>query len=80
MQRQYNVGLCSSNPGTISFAVDNNRYPRILQPRGPEKAWPGDTEIVRNRRQENDNNRFRKPLPPPRYSSAYTSNVSHLVV
>lgn len=84
MQRQYNVGIgggiCASSPGTISFAVDNSRYPRIVQSRGPEKAWPGDAEAIRNRRTDNDNNRLFRPLPPPRYTSAYTSNVSHLVV
>lgn len=78
MQRQYNVGL-NSNPGTISLAVDKHRYPRI-GPRGPERAWPGETDILRNRRADNDNNKgFRKP-PPPRYTSAYTTDVSHLVV
>lgn len=86
MQRQYNVGLGSSNPGTgtISLAVDNHRYARIgQQPRGPERAWPGETDMLRHRqmnRLENDNNKcFRKP-PPPRYTSAYTTDVSHLVV
>lgn len=85
MQRQYNVGmnvgLGTSNPGTISLAVDNHRYPRIVQPRGPERAWPGETDaIIRNRRLENDSNKgFRKP-PPPRYTSAYTTDVSHLIV
>lgn len=82
MQRQYNVGMGTSNPGTISLAVDNNRYtPRIGQPRGPERAWPGETDpVLRNRRLENDNsNKFRK-LPPPRYTSAYTTDVSHLIV
>lgn len=80
MQRQYNVGL-NSNPGTISLAVDKHRYPRI-GPRGPERAWPGETDILRNRRgPENDQSSkgFRKP-PPPRYTSAYTTDVSHLVV
>jgi len=75
MQRQYNVGLgLNSNPGTISLAVDKNRYPR-LGPRVPERAWPGDTDVIRNRRLEEKG--FK---PPPRYSPAYTSNVSHLVV
>lgn len=101
MQRQYNVGLNSNQPGTISLAVDRNRYPR-LGPRGPERAWPGgDTELCRNRRQlldgspsrgifgnRNQNKLQLQPggsashlqLPPPRYSPAYTSDVSHLVV
>lgn len=91
MQRQYNVGmnvggLGTSNPGTISLSisttVDNHRYPRIVQPRGPERAWPGETDaVLRNRRLENDNSNkgFRKP-PPPRYTSAYTTDVSHLIV
>lgn len=81
MQRQYNVGLGTSNPGTISFAVDNNRYPRITtQARCPEKAWPGEIEVLRNRRLENENNKCFRKQPPPRYTSAYTSDVSHLVV
>lgn len=106
MQRQYNVGLNSNQPGTISLAVDRNRYPRV-GPRGPERAWPGgDTELCRNRRQLLDGspsrgifgnrNPNKQPpsgiqpsttgaashlqLPPPRYSPAYTSDVSHLVV
>lgn len=81
LQRQYNVGLGTSNPGTISLAVDNHRYPRIAQTRGPERAWPGETDpVIRNRRLENDSNKcFRKP-PPPRYTSGYTTDVSHLIV
>lgn len=75
MQRQYNVGLNSSNPGTISLAVEKNRLPK-LGPRGPERAWPGDSDILRNRSRLDDKG-FK---PPPRYSPAYTSNVSHLVV
>ena len=70
MQRQYNVGL--NPPGTISLSVDKHRYPK-LGPRGPERAWPGETDILRNRRID-----FKKP--PPRYSSAFTTDVSHLVV
>lgn len=72
MQRQYNVGLNANPPGTISLTVDKNRYPK-LGPRGPERAWPGETDILRNRRID-----FKKP--PPRYSSAFTTDVSHLVV
>lgn len=75
MQRQYNIGL-NSTPGTISFAVDKHRYPR-LGPRGPERAWPGDTDIIRNRKIEDKN--FTKK-PPPRYSPAFTTDVSHLIV
>lgn len=86
MQRQYNVGL-NANPGTISLAVDKTRYPR-LGARGPERAWPGDSDIVRNRRAYEDSSKnafgwkqsISNLLPPPRYSPAYTSNVSHLVV
>lgn len=82
MQRQYNVGLNTSNPGTISFAVDNHRYPRIAQQRGPERAWPGETDaVLRNRRLENDSNKFRKPPPPGwNYTAGYTTDVSHLIV
>lgn len=77
MQRQYNVGL-NAMPGTISFAVDKNRYPR-LGPRGPERAWPGETDIVRNRKL-NDDNRTTLKKPPPKYPPAYTTDVSHLIV
>lgn len=80
MQRQYNVGLgisSNTNAGTISLAVDKNRLPRLGLPRGPERAWPGDSDILRNRRLLDDKSGFK---PPPRYSPAYTSNVSHLVV
>lgn len=84
MQRQYNVGLGTSNPGTISLAVDNNRYiPRIGQARHvPERhGWLGETDpVVRNRRHENDNSNKLRKLPPPRYTSAYTTDVSHLIV
>lgn len=77
MQRQYNIGL-NSNPGTISLAVDNHRYSRI-GPRGPERAWPGETDNIRNRRAETEKRNYRE-APPPRYTSAYTTDVSHLVV
>lgn len=77
MQRQYNVGL-NSTPGTISLAVDKNRYSR-LGPRGPERAWPGEPDALRNRRFELDHKGYKKPMPP-RYTSAFTSDVSHLVV
>ncbi|XP_002064686.2 glutamate [NMDA] receptor subunit 1 isoform X1 [Drosophila willistoni] len=51
MQRQYNVGLNSRAPGTISLAVDKKRYPRLSQRMGPERAWPGDAaEVLRMRR------------------------------
>lgn len=50
MQRQYNVGLNSNHPSTISLAVDNKRrYPRP-PPRAPENAWSGGNADVRNRR------------------------------
>lgn len=77
MQRQYNVGL-NATPGTISLAVDKHRYPR-LGPRGPERAWPGDTDIVRNRKLNDPDNRTIKKSPP-KYSPAYTTDVSHLIV
>ncbi|XP_017044133.1 glutamate [NMDA] receptor subunit 1 isoform X1 [Drosophila ficusphila] len=51
MQRQYNVGLNSHAPGTISLAVDKRRYPRLGQRLGPERAWPGDAaDVLRIRR------------------------------
>ncbi|XP_020799514.1 glutamate [NMDA] receptor subunit 1 [Drosophila serrata] len=51
MQRQYNVGLNSHPPGTISLAVDKRRYPRLGQRLGPERAWPGDAaDVLRIRR------------------------------
>ncbi|XP_014091080.1 glutamate [NMDA] receptor subunit 1 [Bactrocera oleae] len=94
MQRQYNVGL-NATPGTISFAVDKRRYPR-MGPRAPEQAWKSDADFLRNRRYLDDATKgghspavhmpilgkMRPPtnMLPPRYSPAYTSNVSHLVV
>lgn len=78
IQRQYNTGL--NNPaGTISFAVDNNRYPKL---RIPERGWQApstNSDNVPTNRFDRDNKYFNK-LPPPRYSSAYTQDVSHLVV
>ncbi|XP_055680763.1 glutamate [NMDA] receptor subunit 1 [Lutzomyia longipalpis] len=75
MQRQYNIGL-NSTPGTISLAVDKHpRFPPRLGPRGPERAWPGDSDLIRNRRLEEKGYKG-----PPKYSPAYTSDVSHLVV
>lgn len=74
MQRQYNVGLRATAPGTISLTVDKHRYPK-LGPRGPERAWPGDRDpMLRN------NRRLDFANAPPRYSSAFTTDVSHLVV
>lgn len=94
MQRQYNVGL-NANPGTISLAVDKRRYPR-MGPRAPEQAWKTDADILRNRRYLVEATKgghtpvvhmpilgkMRPPtnMLPPRYSPAYTSDVSHLVV
>lgn len=75
MQRQYNVGLraVAAPPGTISQTVDKHRYPK-LGPRGPpERAWPATGNELRSRRLEYAN-------PPPRYTSAFTTDVSHLVV
>nr|XP_029710322.1 glutamate [NMDA] receptor subunit 1 isoform X3 [Aedes albopictus] len=75
MQRQYNVGLNSVSK-SISQTVDRNRNPR-LNPlsRAPDRAWPGDHEIARNRR--NNDQTYK---PPPRYMPTYATNVSHLVV
>ncbi|EAT39625.1 AAEL008587-PA [Aedes aegypti] len=75
MQRQYNVGLNSVSK-SISQAVDKNRNPK-LNPlsRAPERAWPGDHEIARNRR--NNDQTYK---PPPRYMPTYATDVSHLVV
>lgn len=75
MQRQYNVGLNSVSK-SISQVVEKTRYPKVNQlPRAPERAWPGDHEIARNRR-TNDHS-FK---PPPRYMPTYATDVSHLVV
>lgn len=76
LQRQYNVGL--NNPGTISYAVDNNRYPKV---RLPERGWqgPAGSDNMPTNRFDKDSKYFNK-LPPPRYTSAYTQDVSHLVV
>uniref|UniRef100_A0A336KU67 Glutamate [NMDA] receptor subunit 1 n=1 Tax=Culicoides sonorensis TaxID=179676 RepID=A0A336KU67_CULSO len=76
MQRQYNVGL-NSVPKTISSVVDRNRYPRLgpIPRTGPERAWPGGTEIAKNRKNEES-----LKGGPPKYLPAYTTDVSHLVV
>lgn len=78
MQRQYNVGL-NAHTGTISLAVDKNRYPR-LGPRGPERAWPGDSDILRNRKIIDEKSLKKNQQTIPKYTSAYTTDVSHLVV
>lgn len=77
MQRQYNVGL-NSVPKTISSVVDRNRLGPRLGPiprTGPERAWPGGTEIAKNRKNEES-----LKGGPPKYLPAYTTDVSHLVV
>lgn len=76
MQRQYNVGI-NSVPKTISSVVDRNRYPRLgpIPRSGPERAWPGGTEIAKNRKNEEG-----LKGGPPKYLPAYTTDVSHLVV
>lgn len=95
MQRQYNVGL-NANPGTISYTVDKRRYHRLGAHRGPENAWIGDNDMLRNRRYLDPSlkpkhspkvhapllGRLKTPgnLMPPKYSPGYTSDVSHLVV
>lgn len=42
---------------------------------GPERAWPGDSDI-RQRRLEDTGG----VQPVPRYLPAYTQDVSHLIV
>lgn len=58
-----------NDPATISLVVD--KFQRIG---GPERAWPGDTDI-RQRRIEDCG-----VQPVPRYLPAYTPDVSHLIV
>ncbi|XP_058450496.1 glutamate [NMDA] receptor subunit 1 isoform X2 [Malaya genurostris] len=74
MQRQYNVGLNSVSK-SISQVIDKNRNPKLIPPRTPERAWPGDPEVTRNRR--NNDHSFKSP---PRYMPTYATDVSHLVV
>lgn len=57
-----------NDPTTISLVVDKFQ-------RGPERAWPGDSDI-RQRRIEDSGG----VQPVPRYLPAYTSDVSHLIV
>lgn len=59
-----------NDPTTISLVVD--KFSRIG---GPERAWPGDTD-VRQRRVDD----IGGVQPVPRYLPAYTSDVSHLIV
>ncbi|XP_053696942.1 glutamate [NMDA] receptor subunit 1 [Sabethes cyaneus] len=75
MQRQYNVGLNSVSK-SVSQAIDKNRYPKLNPlPRAPERAWPVDSELSRNRRLNDHSYK-----PPPRYMPTYATDVSHLVV
>ncbi|XP_058820957.1 glutamate [NMDA] receptor subunit 1 isoform X2 [Topomyia yanbarensis] len=75
MQRQYNVGLNSVSK-SISQVEDKNRYTKLtLLPRAAERAWPGDHEVTRNRR--NNDLTFKSS---PRYMPTYATDVSHLVV
>lgn len=80
MQRQYNIGL-NIDPGTISLAVDNNTN-RLAKLRGPERVWPkgSDITITEANRYGCENNKCLNKGPPPKYSPAFTSDVSHLVV
>ncbi|KAF7271230.1 glutamate ionotropic receptor NMDA type subunit 1 [Rhynchophorus ferrugineus] len=58
---------------TISHVVD--KFQRVGQLAGPERAWPGDTDIRQRRTEEGGG-----PQPIPRYLPGYTWDVSHLVV
>uniref|UniRef100_A0A2H4ZBE5 Glutamate [NMDA] receptor subunit 1 n=1 Tax=Anoplophora chinensis TaxID=217632 RepID=A0A2H4ZBE5_ANOCN len=62
-----------NDPVTISHVVD--KFQRIGQMYGPERAWPGDTDI-RQRRLDDTGG----VQPVPRYLPAYTQDVSHLIV
>lgn len=62
-----------NDPVTISHVVD--KFQRIGQMYGPERAWPGDSDI-RQRRLDDTGG----VQPVPRYLPAYTQDVSHLIV
>ncbi|XP_060528776.1 glutamate [NMDA] receptor subunit 1 isoform X2 [Cylas formicarius] len=57
---------------TISHVVD--KFQRVGQLSGPERAWPGDTDIRQRRPEEGG------AQPIPRYLPGYTWDVSHLIV
>lgn len=57
-----------NDPQTISLAVDK------FQRAGPERAWPGDSDI-RQRRLDDTG-----VQPVPRYLPGYATDVSHLIV
>ncbi|KAF2905177.1 hypothetical protein ILUMI_01004 [Ignelater luminosus] len=59
-----------NDTATISFAVD-----KFQRTTGPERAWPGDTDIRQRRIEESGG-----VQPVPRYLPAYTTDVSHLIV
>ncbi|KAK4876462.1 hypothetical protein RN001_012884 [Aquatica leii] len=59
-----------NDTATISLVVD--KYQRTT---GPERAWPGDTDVRQRRIEESGG-----VQPVPRYLPAYTSDVSHLIV
>lgn len=59
-----------NDPQTISLAVDNK-----LQRIGPERAWPGDTDVRQRRMDETGG-----VQPVPRYMPGYATDVSHLIV
>ncbi|KAJ8975942.1 hypothetical protein NQ317_010877 [Molorchus minor] len=61
-----------NDPVTISHVVD--KFQRIGQMYGPERAWPGESDI-RQRRLDDTG-----VQPVPRYLPAYTQDVSHLIV
>lgn len=59
-----------NDTATISFAVD-----KFQRTTGPERAWPGDSDIRQRRIEESGG-----VQPVPRYLPAYTTDVSHLIV
>lgn len=65
-----------NDPVTISSNV-LDRFQRIGQMYGPERAWPGDSDI-RQRRMDDVGGGGVQPVP--RYLPAYTQDVSHLIV
>ncbi|XP_065173627.1 glutamate [NMDA] receptor subunit 1 [Atheta coriaria] len=63
-----------NDPTTISLVVD--KYQQQRQGGGPERAWPGDSDIRQRRSDESGGG----VQPVPRYMPAYTPDVSHLIV
>lgn len=65
-----------NEPSTISSNLFD-KFNRIGQFYGPERAWPGDSDIRQRRLDDMTGGGMQNV---PRYLPAYTQDVSHLIV